>query len=302
MTTILKQMGIQQWRLRKAKAGVAPTIENNIEADAKINVEAQIEPNISTNAVLENQYQAQSNNIAVPVEPSDDQFDGLSHDQSNKEVAGQGVAESIDSPAPVPVAMPLEPNGSGEELKTPAHPIESLDWQGLQANIDRQNQCLSCGPSNSILGAGDTSADWLFVSDAPSRLDLEQYQLFSGRAGQLYEAMLNALGLDRDSVYTTSIFKCVASDDLSIAASCDKLIYRQIDLLKPKVIVTFGEFATQSVAKSNENLEQLRKQNLRCHHSKVPIVATYNPLLLLEEPLLKAGAWADLKRCASIVG
>jgi len=197
--------------------------------------------------------------------------------------------------------MPLEPNDSGEEIKTSGHPPESLDWQGLQAIIDRQNQCQTCGPTSSILGAGDAAADWLFVSDAPSRLDLEHYQLFSGRAGQLYEAMLNAMGLDRDSVYTTSIFKCVTSDDLSIAASCDKLIYRQIELLKPKVIVTFGEFATQSIVKSNENLEQLRKQNLHCHHSKVPIVATYNPLLLLDEPRLKAGVWADLKKCMSIV-
>ena len=178
--------------------------------------------------------------------------------------------------------------------------MESLDWQGLQALIDGQDYCHTCGAANSNLGVGDANADWLFVSDAPSRSDLAQHQMFSGRAGQLYEAMLLAVGLDRAVVYTTSVFKCAASDDLSVIPNCDKLLQRQIELLKPKVIVTFGEFAAQSVVKSNESLEKLRSQDLSCHISKVPIVASYSPIQLLDEPSLKAGAWQDLKKCLAI--
>jgi DNA polymerase len=179
-------------------------------------------------------------------------------------------------------------------------PIDSLDWQGLQTLIDGKNQCPSCGPGSSNLGAGDPKANFFFVSDAPTNTDLGLQQLFSGRAGQLFEAMLFAVGLDRESVYTTSVFKCVASSDLSVTPSCDKLLNRQIDLVKPKVVISFGEFTSQAVAKSNQNLEQLRAQKLICHRSKVPIVASYSPLQLLENPLLKAKAWRDLKKCIAI--
>jgi len=109
-----------------------------------------------------------------------------------------------------------------------------------------------------------------------------------------------AVGLNRALVYTSSIFKCVASDDLSIGPNCDKLLDRQIELLKPKVIVTFGEFAAQSVVKSNDSLEQLRNQDLKYHGTQIPIVVSYSPLQLLEEPLLKSGAWLDLKKCVAI--
>ena len=132
-----------------------------------------------------------------------------------------------------------------------------------------------------------------------SILDIKK-QLFSGRAGQLYQAMLSAVGLTRESVYTTSVFKCATSDDISVIPSCEKLLHRQIELIQPKVVIAFGEFAAQSVAKSNEGLESLRLQDLRCYQTKVPIVASYSLLQLLDQPTLKAGAWQDLKKCLAI--
>jgi DNA polymerase len=187
-----------------------------------------------------------------------------------------------------------------EQSSATQHPMAALDWQGLQRLIDDQSQCQSCGSANSILGSGDPKADWLFVTDAPTSMDLESQQMFSGRAGQLYEAMLLAVGLTRDSVYTTSVFKCATSDDISIIPSCEKLLQRQIELVQPKVIVAFGEFAAQSVVKSNEGLESLRSQELRCYQTKVRIVVSYSPWQLLDQPSLKAGAWQDLKKCLAI--
>ncbi len=187
----------------------------------------------------------------------------------------------------------LSDSGASSSLMT-------LDWQGLQALVDGQSHCDSCGIGNSVLGAGDYDANYLFVCDAPASPDVELGQLLSGRAGQLYEAMLLAIGMARESVYTTSVFKCVASGDLNAVPNCDKLLQRQVQLIQPKVIIALGEFAAQSIAKSNEVLTTLREQDLACHHTKVPIVATFSPLQLLDEPLLKAGAWSDLKKCMAI--
>lgn len=311
MTTILKQMGIQQWRFR------TPAPDSEVGAELRPDNEESLLP-----------QSTEHENTLSEVLPAGDEFNAIERplidDREPEPVpapldsvvvpavinmpkpVGVSATTALSAPEaaamPVPIAMPANASDPRPAIgaATAEQPMESLDWQGLQALIDGQDYCHTCGSANSNLGVGDPNADWLFVSDAPSRSDLAQHQMFSGRAGQLYEAMLLAVGLDRAVVYTTSVFKCVASDDLSVIPNCDKLLQRQIELLKPKVIVTFGEFAAQSVVKSNESLEKLRSQDLSCHISKVPIVASYSPIQLLDEPSLKAGAWQDLKKCLAI--
>ena len=288
MTSILKQMGIQQWRLRSKHS----------ESSGSVLAETEL-PHLSntdhSNALFDNASARthSTDNSMVSAEEVIDS-DGI--------VSNEPVVLPTSAPAPAPAPAPAfsSPMVASEPGKLVASHIETLDWQGLQALVDGQTQCKTCGATNSILGAGSANADWLFVSDAPSLVDITHHQLFSGRAGQLYQAMLMAVGLDRDSVYTTSIFKCAASGDLSIGPNCDKLLYRQIELVKPKVIVALGEFAAQSIAKSNDDLERLRLQNLQYRPSQVPVIASYSPQHLLEEPLLKAGAWQDLKKCLAV--
>ncbi|MFT6408254.1 MAG: DNA polymerase [Arenicella sp.] len=306
MTTILKVMGIQQWRFRQPNPSVAAIKSDleqaSIEGQADLSqqhrsrnaevaiAEPLIEPGIVSSEVE-----------ALPAQAASD----LSNSQSqSNNITTAPAAEAAPVPLPMPASIILPPiqAASTKQASEAAlnDPIGSLDWQGLQRLIDGQNQCQSCGSNNSSLGSGDANANWLFVTDAPTSADLTSGQLFSGRAGQLFDAMLLAIGLSRDSVYTTSVFKCATSDDLSAIASCDKLLHRQIELIEPRVVVAFGEFAAQSVAKSNEGLEMLRAQDLICYRTKVPIVASYSPLQLLDEPALKAGAWHDLKKCLAI--
>jgi len=180
--------------------------------------------------------------------------------------------------------------------------IDQLDWQGLQAIINQGSHCQTCDSSKSILGGGDALADWMFISDAPSQADLHEHGVFSGRAGKLYEDMLLAVGLDRSLVYTTSVFKCVVPVDRSLSPNCDNLLQRQIALVQPKIIVVFGEFAAQSVLRSNESFETLRAQDNIFYQTQTPVVASYSPIQLLENVELKAGAWQDLKKCLAIVG
>lgn len=251
--------------------------------------------------------------------PIDGQAPAAVFDEAPAAIFDDAPAAIFDeeSSADLSDVSPLAPFASGDQTgqytadhqpeapeatsKPSAHdPIAHLDWQGLQALIDQQNYCQTCGSTNSILGSGDANADWMFVTDAPSQSDLSLLQLFSGRAGQLYEAMLLAIGLDRATVYTTSVFKCTAPADQSLTPNCDKLLRRQIELVQPKVIICFGEFASQSVLRSNESLEVLRTQQSMCYQTQTPVVATYNPVQLLEQAELKAGAWHDLKKCLAL--
>ena len=189
------------------------------------------------------------------------------------------------------------------ELNKPvaADNLADLNWRDLQNLVNGWRHCPSCGEGKSLLGYGDVNADWLFISDAPSSAEVEQGRLFAGRSGQLFEAMLGALGLQRDSVYSTSLFKCVASDDISIIPACDTILLRQIQLLQPKVIVTFGEFTAKAMLKSNANLEELRSQTQQCLNSKTALIPTFTPAQMLDDANLKSKVWADLKKAIAIV-
>lgn len=178
--------------------------------------------------------------------------------------------------------------------------LPNLDWNELQSLVDGWQHCPTCGDGKSVLGHGDINADWLFVSDAPTSLEVEQKSLFSGRSGPLFEAMLSALGLERETVYTTSLFKCVATDDMSVIPACDTILQRQIELVKPKVIVAFGEFTAQTILKANANLDVLRTQDQRCIVSKKVIIPTFTPAQMLDDSRLKSKVWADLKKAVLI--
>lgn len=281
--SILKEMGIQQWRVRQRILPAEPELPAiepepvsmpNVESiSATINVDEPValEPELRPDNVVEPQ--------AVPI---------LNALPKAAPTAKPVVIEHApSSPAP-------NTNRMGQD------PIADLDWRGLQNLVDGQSQCSSCGVGKSLLGAGDPNANWLFVIDAPHSQDIASQQLLHSRAGQLFEAMLSAVGLERDSIYMTSVFKCLASEDLSQSPNCDKILHRQIALVQPEVVIALGEFAAQSVIKANESLGVLRTSEHACFRTKVPIVPTYTVAQMLDEPALKAQVWQDLKRCLSI--
>jgi len=174
--------------------------------------------------------------------------------------------------------------------------VDQLDWPELTQLIISGTQCKSCDEHNSLLGSGSQTADWLFISDAPSSKEVAAGVLFDGRSGQLFEAMLYVLGLDRSKVYCSSIFKCAPTDDFSSSPQCEEWVYQQIRLVKPKVVVTFGEFVAQTLLKSNEPLARLRENTQTCLRSNITVIPTYSPREMLDDPGLKVQVWADLKK------
>jgi len=190
-------------------------------------------------------------------------------------------------------------------LEGPAHTLagqdlSKMDEPNLRSLIETNEHCPSCGWGNSLFATGNQHADWLFIIDAPNSGEIKEQTLFSGRVGQLFDAMLRALNLSRSAVYCTSIFKCAPTDDLSLTPQCDDLVHQQIQLVSPKVVIAFGEFASQSVIKSDSALTTLRGTEQYCFRSQVVVVPTYSPAEMLDDVSLKAHVWADLKQAMSV--
>lgn len=175
-------------------------------------------------------------------------------------------------------------------------PLADLDMSGLQTWLIESDNCKSCHADKLLFGDGNEQARWMFVVDAPSSHELDARRFFTGRSGQLFDVLLQAVGLSRSDVYISSIFKCAPVDDLSNQASCRAVLARQIELVAPQVIIAFGEFAAQSLIKTNDAMQILRHNDQVCASSRTPVIPTYSPAQMLDDASLKAKVWQDLKK------
>jgi len=268
----LKQMGIQQWR-KRADSPSAATPPSVADADARMPVAdtAQI---AHKESIVGEELSAHKEHIARP-----------------QEIEQQEAAELQTSPD----------NQVSREISAATRPEPTLSWEGLIQDLTDPAVCPSCAASQPILGAGNQQADCMFIVSTPSSNDLQRQQLVSGRVGQLFDAILKAMSLDRDQVYLTSACKCVVPDDSASTRPCVKMVHKQLALVNPKVVVSFGQQAGQWVVKSNEMLPVLRLHTQKCHSTDIPVVVTHDLSQLLSQPSLKAEAWRDLKRALRLL-
>jgi DNA polymerase len=150
-----------------------------------------------------------------------------------------------------------------------------------------------------VFGVGDTQADWLIVGEAPGAEEDARGEPFVGRAGQLLNSMLKAVGLAREQVYIANVLKCRPPGNrdpaLAEASECLPYLEQQIALLKPKILLAVGRISAQNLLRTDAPLGRLRQQVHRFGRSQVPLVATYHPAYLLRTPGDKRKAWEDLK-------
>jgi uracil-DNA glycosylase len=153
--------------------------------------------------------------------------------------------------------------------------------------------------TQTVFGVGSQQAQWLIVGEAPGAEEDARGEPFVGRAGQLLNSMLRAVGLAREQVYIANVLKCrpPGNRDPSAteAAECLPYLEQQIALLKPRIMLAVGRISAQNLLRSAAPLGRLRQQ---VHHfgiSQVPLVATYHPAYLLRTPADKRKAWEDLK-------
>jgi DNA polymerase len=223
--------------------------------------------------------------------------------------------------APPPPAAAPSPAATRPASPAPAAPavqplvradVASLDWPALRDAVAGCRACTLCETrTQTVFGVGHPQARWLVVGEAPGEQEDRQGEPFVGAAGQLLDRMLAALALTRaedgplppeQRVYIANTLKCrpprnrnPAPDEL---ARCEPFLVRQIELLRPRIILAMGRFAVQALLRSDEPIGRLRGRAHR--YAGVPLVVTYHPAYLLRNLPDKAKAWDDLCLAADI--
>ncbi len=188
----------------------------------------------------------------------------------------------------------------------PRSAVADLDWDALRQYIAACKVCeLHRTRTQTVFGVGNQRADLLIIGEAPGADEDRQGEPFAGRAGKLLNAMLKAIGLERDQIYIANILKCrlPSSRDPHVEEilHCEPYLLRQIALVAPKVILAVGRISAQNLLKSTDAVGRLRG---RVHHfgaNNIPLVVTYHPAYLLRSPEQKAKSWQDLQQTLSLL-
>lgn len=171
-------------------------------------------------------------------------------------------------------------------------------WTALQEAVRTCKQCaLHATRTQTVFGVGNRRASWMFVGEAPGGDEDRQGEPFVGRAGQLLNAMIAAMGLKREEVFICNVLKCRPPGNRdpqpAEVEQCEPYLVRQIDLIRPKLIVALGRHAAHSLLKTDQALARLRGQKLSYHD--IPLIVTYHPAYLLRSLPEKRKAWDDLR-------
>jgi uracil-DNA glycosylase family 4 len=208
--------------------------------------------------------------------------------------ASPGLAIGRDSAA--------EAKASGR--RTSVNRSETLDDICTEIGPDcRRCKLHALGRRQVVFGVGNPKADLMFVGEAPGEDEDLKGEPFVGRAGQLLTKIIEAIDLKREDVYIANVIKCRPPDNRNPepdeVASCEPFLFRQIDAIKPKVIVPLGRFAAQSLLKTTESITRLRGRVYRYRGAQM--VPTYHPAFLLRYPSAKREVWEDMKKVRAIL-
>ena len=155
-----------------------------------------------------------------------------------------------------------------------------------------------------VYGVGNPNADLMFIGEAPGRDEDIQGQPFVGRAGQLLTDIIKAMKLTRDDVYIANVIKCRPPENRNPEPdeleACRPWIRRQIEIIQPKVIVTLGRFALQSLTEKSYGITAVRGQWL--DYNGIKVMPTYHPAYLLRNPAAKKDVWSDMKKVMAELG
>ncbi|MGQ0751126.1 MAG: uracil-DNA glycosylase [Betaproteobacteria bacterium] len=177
--------------------------------------------------------------------------------------------------------------------------IMQMDWNALKACVAGCVACpLHATRTNTVFGVGDEKAEWLFVGEGPGAEEDARGEPFVGQAGKLLDNMLAAIRLTRGrNVYIANIVKCRPPGNRNPAPeealACEPHLHRQIELIRPRLIIALGRVAAVNLLAREASIASLRG---RVHQYRgIPLIVTYHPAYLLRTLPDKAKAWADLR-------
>jgi uracil-DNA glycosylase family 4 len=198
-----------------------------------------------------------------------------------------------------PKAQSPEPTAENPEPSV----IESL--AAIRDDIGDCVRCKLCtqGRKQIVFGVGNPNADLMFVGEAPGRDEDIQGIPFVGRSGQKLTQIIEAIGLKREDVYIANVIKCRPPDNRNPepdeVEQCEPFLFRQVDIIKPKVIVTLGTFAAKSLLRSTEPISRLRGRVYEYRGAK--LVPTFHPAFLLRNPSCRREVWDDMKKVRALL-
>ncbi len=237
------------------------------------------------------------------------------------------AARSIEPARGAERATPTSPaHGIAQDLPVEALPapvearLPEAEVRAALQVLDEQHvrPCTKCqlhaGRKQTVFGVGCVNPEVVFVGEGPGADEDEQGQPFVGRAGQLLTRMIAAMTLTRDQVYICNVVKCRPPDNRTPTdaemSACSPYLFRQLSLLRPRVIVALGRPASQTLLATTTPISRLRGEfhdfpPLALQRHNLPqckLMPTFHPAYLLRSPDEKTKAWEDLKQVMRFVG
>jgi len=219
----------------------------------------------------------------------------------------EGIELVVQAPSENPNAenMPRVKTTTQAATLPPALNDKPSALKLIREDIGDCTRCrLHKGRTNLVFGVGNVNADLMFVGEGPGADEDAQGEPFVGRAGQLLNNMISAMGIKREDVYIANVVKCRPpgnrTPEKDECDTCSPFLMRQIDIIKPKVIVALGAVAAKNLLAVNDSMANLRGRWYDFRNSK--LLVTYHPAYLLRDPRQKKEAWKDLQIVMKYLG
>lgn len=216
----------------------------------------------------------------------------------------QPVSQTDQTEEPVPVVA-TGPEASLFDSPLPVIQDKSAALKAIREDIGDCTRCrLHKGRKNIVFGVGNIDPDIMFIGEGPGADEDEQGEPFVGRAGQLLNNMISAMGLKRQQVYIANVVKCRPpgnrTPEKDECDTCGPFLLRQIEVIRPKVIVALGAVAAKYLLAINDSMANLRGRWYEVKGAKLAV--TYHPAYLLRDPRQKKETWKDLQVVMKYLG
>lgn len=231
---------------------------------------------------------------------------GVSRDEVWRRRAVEPEASAV---SPDPHANVRDQEPMPQEAVTLPELVASSPQEALDLiRLDLGEACIRCklhalGRNRIVFGVGHAKARLMFVGEAPGEEEDKQGEPFVGRAGQLLTKIIEAIGLTRDQVYIANVIKSRPpgnrNPEPDEVAACEPFLFRQIDVIRPRVVVALGKFAAQSLLRTVEPISRIRGKEFDFRGAT--LIPTYHPAYLLRNPSAKRDVWDDMKKVRTIL-
>ena len=201
-------------------------------------------------------------------------------------------------------ATPFDSHDSASGVMLAQGIDDSLDGIRTEIGADcRRCKLCTLGRSQIVFGVGNPKARLMFVGEAPGEDEDKKGEPFVGRAGQLLTKIIEAIGMTREQVYIANVITCRPPNNRNPepdeVTACEPFLFRQIDVIQPKVIVPLGKFAAQCLLKSMDPITRLRGRQF--DYRGAVLIPTFHPAYLLRNPSAKREVWEDMKKVRAIL-